>query len=269
MIEGMRFKVEQQQLIERTQEVLARSTIYSHLAAAFAYPTEDYLVELKSGETEASLKMAASFFPEEKELAAAVNKFCGAIEKEVRSLDVRDMEGEYNRIFSMGLMCPHNETEFCSSHVFMKGQELADIAGFYNAFGFKMSVEEKALVDFVGTELEFMHVVTFKEHHALGSGEEGNAGTCREAQEKFLKGHLGAWVGAFSKILSATTHLEFFWTLGKLLDKFVSFEGRHLGVAPFPVVTVPAFNPKHPEPESFKCGEPSKEDFTFKGGPEE
>lgn len=250
-----------------TEEVLARSTIYSHLAGPFAYPTEEYLRELQSGEIAASLKKAASFFPEEKELIAAVDDFCDAVEKEMPALDIGDLEGEYNRIFSMGQICPHNETEYSSSHVFMKGQDMADIAGFYNACGFRMSDKEKALVDFIGTELEFMHVVTFKEHHALEKGEEGNAETCREIQGKFLKGHLGTWVSAFSKVLSATTHLEFFRTLGKLLDVFVTFEGKHLGVAPFNVVTVPAFSPS-PEPEAFTCGEPSKEDFTFKGGPE-
>lgn len=251
----------------RADEVLARSTIYSHLAAGFAYPAEDYLQSLKSGEATASLGMAAAFFADEKGLTDTVDAFCEAVEREIPSLDIRDLEGEYNRIFSMGLICPHNETEYSSSHVFMKGSDMADIAGFYNAFGFKMSDTEKALADFIGTELEFMHVVTFKEHHALEKGEEANAETCREAQGKFLKGHLGTWVSAFSKVLSATTHLEYFRTLGKMLDEFVTFDGRHLGVAPFNVVTVPAFSPS-PEPEAFTCGEPSKEDFTFKGGSE-
>ncbi|MFQ5862148.1 MAG: molecular chaperone TorD family protein [Candidatus Brocadiales bacterium] len=250
----------------RAEEVLARSTIYSHLTAAFAYPVEDYFKELQSGEVVASLKKAVSFFSEEKELVVAVESFCKAVEKEIPSLTVKDLEGEYNRIFSMGLICPHNETEYNSSHVFMKGQDMADIAGFYNAFGFKMSEKEKALVDFIGTELEFMHVVTFKEHYALEKGEEGHAEVCREAEGKFLKGHLGTWVNAFSKVLSATTHLEFFRTLGKLLEEFVTFDGKHLGVAPFQVVSVPAFSPS-PEPEAFTCGEPSKEDFAFKGGP--
>ncbi|MFQ5957083.1 MAG: molecular chaperone TorD family protein [Candidatus Brocadiales bacterium] len=257
----------EKQLI-RAEELLARTTIYSHLAAGFAYPAEGYLKELQSGEVVAGLKKAASFFSEEKELAAAVDNFCKAVEKEMPSLTLGDLEGEYNRIFSMGLICPHNETEYNSSHVFMKGTDMADIAGFYNAFGFEMSDKEKALADFIGTELEFMHVVTFKEHHALEKGEEEHAEICREAEGKFLKGHLGTWVNAFSKVLSATTHLEYFRMLGKLLDEFVAFDGRHLGVAPFNVVSAPAFNP-NPEPDAFTCGEPSKEDFTFsRGGPE-
>ncbi len=251
----------------KAEEVLARSTIYSHLAAAFAYPVEEYLQGLKSGEIVAGLKGAASFFAKEKELGAAVDSFCEAVEKEVPSLTIRDLEGEYSRIFSMGQICPHNETEYNSSHVFMKGQDMADIAGFYNAFGFKMSQEEKALADFIGTELEFMHAITFKEHHALEKGEEEHVEICREAQEKFLEGHLGTWVSAFSKVLSATTHLEYFRALGRLLEEFVAFDGKYLGVAPFRVVSMPAFSP-NPEPEASTCGEPSKEDFTSKGGSE-
>ncbi len=256
-----------QKQVTKTEESLARSTIYSILASPFAYPTEEYLKELQSGDVVASLKEALKLFPEEDELLAAAEKFCEAVEKETPSLTVNDMEGEYNRIFSMGLICPHNETEYSSSHVFMKGQDMADIAGFYNAFGFRMSSEEKALADFIGTELEFMHVVTFKEYHALEKGEEKHVETCVEAQGKFLKCHLGAWATAFSKVLSATTHLEYFRTLGRLLDEFVAFDGKYLGVAPFEVVTVPAFSPTS-EADAFNCGEPSKEDFTVKGGRE-
>ncbi|MHC4522721.1 MAG: TorD/DmsD family molecular chaperone [Planctomycetota bacterium] len=256
-----------QKQVTKTEELLARSTIYSILAPPFAYPTDEYLKELQSGEVVASLKKALSLFSEEGEVVEEEEKFCEAVEKEIPSLDVKDLEAEYNRIFSMGLMCPHNETEYSSSHVFMKGQDLADIAGFYNAFGFKMSSQEKALVDFIGTELEFMHVVTFKEHHALEKGDTEHAETCREAQGKFLKGHLGTWATAFSKVLSAMTHLEYFRTLGRLLDEFVAFDGKYLGVAPFEVVTVPAFSPTS-EAETFTCGEPSKEDFTVKDGRE-
>lgn len=257
----------EKQSVDRKQEVLARSTIYSYLAGVFAYPTEERLAELKGGEVTASLKGAVSLLSGEKELVEAVNSFCEAVEKEIPSLTVRDLEGEYNRIFSMGQVCPHNETEYNTSHVFMKGQEMADIAGFYNAMGFKMSDKEKVLVDYIGTELEFMHVVTFKEHHALEKGQEGHAETCREVQGKFLKSHLGTWAGTFVKMLSATTHLDYFRAAGKLLEEFVNLDGKYLGVAPFQVVSVPAFNPA-PEPGAFSCGEASREDFTFKGGPE-
>ena len=221
---------------ERAKKALARSSLYSFLSRGFAYPTGEGLEEIKTGVTSRELKGSASCLGEE--LFQSVGALCGALEREIAPLGLRDMEGGYNRIFSMGLLCPHHETFYTSAHVFMKSQDLADIQGFYKAFGFSISEKEKELADFIGTELEFMHVLCYKEYHALEKGEEEKANLCREAQAKFLEGHIGTWVEAFSKTLSVSAHMDYFITIGRLLEKFVDFDCQYLGVAP-KRVTIP------------------------------
>ncbi|HHT9117355.1 MAG TPA: TorD/DmsD family molecular chaperone [Candidatus Hypogeohydataceae bacterium YC38] len=251
-----------EKLKEKKEEALARSTLYSLLSAGFAYPRADFITDLEKGHFTAQLRQAASYFEEEKGLFSAVEDLCQAVEKSL-TLNLQDLEAEYNRVFSMGLICPHHETNYNTAHVFMKSQEMADINGFYTAFGFRLSDKEKELVDFIGTELEFMHVLTFKEYHAWEKGQEDKANLCREAQAKFLEGHLGTWVNAFYKVLSATTHLDLFSSLGRLLVEFVTFEGRYLGVTPVQVISEPTAR-AGPETESFTCGG-GLEDSKIKG----
>ncbi len=235
---------------ERAGKALARSYLYSFLSRGFAYPTEDGLREIKTGAASRELRNASTCLGEG--LSQSVEPLCEALEKEIAPLELRDLEGGYNRIFSMGLLCPHHETFYASAHVFMKSQDMADIRGFYGAFGFRLSEKEKELADFIGTELEFMHVLCFKEYHATERGEKEKADLCREAQAKFLEGHLGTWVHAFSKALSASAHMDYFITLGRLLAEFVDFDCQYLGVTP-KRVSVPEEGWKQ-EAEPFTCG---------------
>lgn len=236
---------------ERAKKALARSTFYSFLSNGFAYPTEEGLKEIKTGVASRELKEAASCLGEE--LLQSVQLLCENLEKEVAPLELKDMAGGYNRLFSMGLLCPHHETFYASLHVFMKSQDLADIQGFYKAFGFNLSEKEKELADFIGTELEFMHVLCFKEYHAIEKGEAEKADLCRESQAKFLEGHLGTWVEAFSKTLSAISHMDHFITMGRLLEEFVNFDCQYLGATP-KRVAIPEEGWKQ-EAEPLSCGE--------------
>jgi DMSO reductase family type II enzyme chaperone len=235
---------------ERAQKALARSGLYSFLSRGFAYPTEEYLQEIKTGSASRQLKTWASCLGGG--FSKSVEALCGALEREIAPLNLREMEGGYNRIFAMGLLCPHHETFYNTPHVFMKSQELADIQGFYKAFGLILAEEEKEQADFIGTELEFMHVLCFKEYHSIGKGEEDKAELCREAQAKFLEGHLGTWAEAFSKTLSAAAHMDYFVTLGRLLEEFVDFDCQYLGITP-KRVQLPEQGWKQ-EAEPFTCG---------------
>ncbi|HHT9131360.1 MAG TPA: TorD/DmsD family molecular chaperone [Candidatus Tripitaka californicus] len=236
---------------ERAQKALARSSFYGILSRGFAYPTEEVLGEIKAGATSNELKGSAACLGEG--LLQSVEALCEAMEREIAPLGLREVEGGYNRIFSMGLLCPHHETFYTSAHVFMKSQDLADIQGFYNAFGFRLAEEQKELADFIGTELEFMYVLCFKEYHAIKKGEKDKADLCREAQAKFVEGHIGTWTEAFSMTLTVSSHMDYFITLGRLLEKFVDFDCQYLGVAP-KKVSAPEEGWKR-ETEPLSCGE--------------
>lgn len=73
---------------------------------------------------------------------------------------------------------------------------LADIAGFYRAFGFQVAGERP---DHIVPELEFMALLHVKEAYALASSDEDGARVCADARRKFVQEHLGVWLPRLSQ----------------------------------------------------------------------
>jgi TorA maturation chaperone TorD len=88
--------------------------------------------------------------------------------------DPANLQSEYLKIFGniVGTQCPPYETQYHGAHIFMQAQELADIAGFYRAWGLDLSEQAKERVDHIWVELEFMSYLAFKEAYAAQKGDE-------------------------------------------------------------------------------------------------
>lgn len=128
--------------------------------------------------------------------------------------------------------CPPYETQFRETHIFQQAQMLADIAGFYKAFGLDVSENAHERADHLSVELEFMGTLCLKEWHALASGREGNAEVCRDAQKKFLGDHLGVWAGAFAEGLAGRAAGTPYAGVAGELNAFVRDECARLGAVP-------------------------------------
>jgi TorA maturation chaperone TorD len=77
----------------------------------------------------------------------------------------------------------------------VKSFELADIAGFYRAFGVEITPGTER-PDHIAVELEFMHLLAVKEVVAAGREDGGeHARICRDARATFFRDHLGRWFG--------------------------------------------------------------------------
>lgn len=77
--------------------------------------------------------------------------------------------------------------------------QIADIAGFYRAFGFEVSGDRP---DHIVPELEFAALLCAKEAYARISGEAEGAEVCAAARRKFMTEHLGAWLPQLSQRIS-------------------------------------------------------------------
>lgn len=156
---------------------------------------------------------------------------------------------EYERVFGLVVAgdCTPYETEYVDGKLSeQRAQMLADVSGFYRAFGMQPSVTHPERPDHVTLELEFMAVLIDLECRAMdasGGGESEIASRCRSAQRRFLSEHLAWWVPAFAKLLAHRAGPGFLAGVAGFLAAWIPAERGLLGIAePGPVhVSPPSF----------------------------
>lgn len=115
---------------------------------------------------------------------------------------IQDLQSEYISIFDNGRDAnPIYETEYDRRRPFAKGGELADIAGFYRAFGFRLDGDlgGMEMPDHAGIELEFYALMQMKLVSLIESGDAKGEEIVSDAAMKFLKAHLGRFIGSISR----------------------------------------------------------------------
>jgi TorA maturation chaperone TorD len=155
------------------------------------------------------------------------------------------MLAEYQQIFGLTISkkCPPYETEYCpQTFSVYRSQQLADIAGFYRAFGLEPSRDLPERHDHLALELEFMAWLIAKE---LRAGDDPDKiASCREAQKRFFADHLAWWVPAFALALRrradripgvdriTSPPQSIYGAIAQALASFISMERALLGIAP-------------------------------------
>lgn len=160
------------------------------------------------------------------------------------------LKSEYTRLFSLTVAggIPPYETEYGHKEIFFKTERLADIAGFYRAFG--MEIADGQRVDHIGAELELMYWLLLKEEKA---STKENAEICRTAATRFMQDHLGRWASYFGDQIAKSARHPFYQEAGRMLFEWIESECKRLGVQPERVTGW------DPEPVTeFECG---KEDL--------
>lgn len=151
--------------------------------------------------------------------------------------EMMSLESEYIDLFDRGRSRnPPYETEYGRDRAMAKGNDLADIAGFYNAFGFRSSEDPdfREMVDHVAVELEFYALLMMKEEQLTENGDEVGTGIVRDARKKFLLAHLGRFVDALAD-RPGVKDSPFFGALLVWVRDLINEECAALGVSPMKV----------------------------------
>ena len=114
-------------------------------------------------------------------------------------VDREMLERGWVRWFDQGRVPPYE----CSNTVVSAGGHtapLADIAGFYKAFGMRAQGDRP---DHVVAELEFASHVAVAEARARAEGRDEDASVTADAARSFLRDHLGRWLDAWAVRLAA------------------------------------------------------------------
>lgn len=112
---------------------------------------------------------------------------------------VESLRSGYIDIFDKGAgSVPLYETEYGRARAMVKGQELADLAGFYKAFGLDPSAS-KEMIDHICVELEFYALLLLKERALSDKGDVVGVSIVQDARKKFLADHLGRFAQEIAK----------------------------------------------------------------------
>jgi TorA maturation chaperone TorD len=205
-------------------EALRRSSIYRALAGALAYPRPGSLADVAG---------ALSTAAESPSLPPAPREALIALAAAARAADPAEIEGEYVFLFDRQVRCPPYEGGYGdAAQLAGKGAALADVAGFYAAFGLEPSAGQADTEDHIVAELEFMSALALKEAWALGEDHGEGLAVTRQAQIAFLTDHLGRWAAAFAEALAGATPLPYYRAGARALAAWVERDLEALGATP-------------------------------------
>jgi TorA maturation chaperone TorD len=245
-----------------TDLALARSVLYECLALGFDRPSlvtvERIGRAIAGGLLARAVEQVTAAQVAAAPLAGAVCRLAAAGRPEPQALAVR-----FDQLFghtTRGEVCAF-ETEYGADALFQQPQNLADIAGYYRAFGLEL-LAEAGRVDHIACECEFLSFLAQKEAYTIEALTTLDASRdsmrwaapagqprasdrdalrvtleeTRRAARLFLRDHIGRAGRALGTRLSRVDPEGFYGALGALLAGLIAADCVRLAVEPGPLV---------------------------------
>jgi TorA maturation chaperone TorD len=194
----------------------ARMTLCRLLSACYYQPSPEFAEEQVF---EAVVAAASEVDPE---LAEGARRLAVAFAAD----DIERLLVDYSRLF---LGAPHARARPYGS-VWLAGDDsvMSDstlaVVALYHEGGFDIDDGFRELPDHVAAELEFLYLLLFRENEARRDGRPGEAAASVALRRRFLREHLGAWIGPFTAAMRAGAESPFYRELALLTDRFVRRE---------------------------------------------
>jgi TorA maturation chaperone TorD len=209
------------------ERLLGKAALYRLIAQGFSYPEPEVVCSIRRSALDLGAAAARG------ELAPQLAPVARALGRAWRTAPVQDLATEYSRLFLGAGLVPLREGGYGSGLRFA-GQpvDIADIGGFYLAFGFTTSDAAPNPPDHIGTEMEFVSLLHLKNAHALARRKVRDARIAELALGRFLEDHTGRWVPSLEAALREADASAPYALLGELMKKAVACECARLGVKP-------------------------------------
>ncbi len=238
---------------------LARETIYRFLATVFGDPRTGSWQLATDPVNLAAVGRAAELLRHE---FADQRAPLGFGELPVEDFDAKSLLAElarprdeviaqYVRVFGLVACreCPPYETEYQKNEdIFFRSQQMADIAGFYRAFGLEPAADSRERPDYLPLELEFQAFLLMKKRLAAAGGTPSDvehAGVCEAAHASFVREHLSWWVPSFTLAVRRKTDDGVYHAAATMLAALLPLERA---VCQVPAPQLPILEPKIDEP---------------------
>lgn len=176
---------------------LAQADLLLLVAGAFSRPAHG--IDALRQQSDADLHELAlrSSLPSSSALSAELISLKATID----ATNQEDWAAWKTRLFEGPVLCPINETTYVRRD---KGAILADICGFYSAFGFQMSEAGGENPDHLAAELEFTALLLIMWSQARQAERTEAETVTRAALRAFLHDHLNEWLPIFVERLCNT-----------------------------------------------------------------
>jgi TorA maturation chaperone TorD len=213
--------------VSEREQSLATATVCRLIADGFSEPDTLLIDAVRT--TARDLVQGAGPRP----VAPAYAPTLRAVLRAWRAVSAECLGAEYSRLFLGAGLVPLREGGYGDGLRFA-GQpiDIADLNGFYRAFGFEVSASAPNPPDHLGTEVEFLSLLHIKRAMALDRGRRREVRIVDHAMARFLEDHLARWVGAFGLALREAGAGATYVLLAELAGKVVSAECARLGVRP-------------------------------------
>lgn len=95
------------------------------------------------------------------------------------------------------------------------------VLDFYNEAGFDVDGELPELPDHVAIELEFLYLLSFNIQQANLIGNVQDAEATAALRARFLKEHVGTWIGPFTNAVKESADTDFYRALAELTEEIL------------------------------------------------
>ncbi|MBI3786219.1 MAG: molecular chaperone TorD family protein [Deltaproteobacteria bacterium] len=203
----------------------SRSRMYQLIAAAFAFPDEEFFDALRRGMFARAVADTADGLPYD---AVDPSALCVGDDG-----TYTEFESEYIRLFDLGAAGPP-----CPLYGGLYGGDrmkvMEDATRFYNFFQLRLSSEMRELPDHITTQLEFLHYLTFREAEVCQHG--GDTSSLLRAERDFLTRHPCKWVPKLQARLVKQNAEPFFSALVSFAADFFERDRGYAAAAAGPDV---------------------------------
>jgi len=205
-----------------------RGRLYSLLALGFDRPGEPFQGAVDAGAFGADLVDSAAVVGDE------VGEAAPAVASAVDDADV--LHGSWASLFGVeeGVTVSPYELTYLPGPLVTNVRKLADLCGFYEAFGLEVAPEKNDRRDHLCFLLEFLGQLSLREAYLRTEGDDEGVAVVADAYRQFVEAHLGRWYWRFGD--EVRDHgAGFYAALADLLEALLDEEVDRLGVDPDPV----------------------------------
>ena len=214
----------------------ARAAAYALVAFALRYPDRALIETLADPPKWADWPDVLESFDKrvEKPLGAVRQAAQAVAESLLGSSDgePRELQCRHDEIFGHAVRgkCPAYEMEYGRHEIIRQASDLADLAGFYRAFGLEFTDGAEGRPDHIIAECEFLSALCAREAHALTLDDPEHVDVCVDAQRSFLRDHLARWLPALARRVEEADATGLYGAIARFANALVDVECDHFDV---------------------------------------